>query len=662
MRPSAAVAFSLLLATQLFGQTDVRVSSTKLEHSIYAGDFMALDVNIRNMGPGDAAGVILSIDFPPEVVFDRFFDSDEDCDTTRKPIRCTIGTLESGRHRDVMVRTIAPQTAGTFPLSVTATFNGTDRDPSNNSLTARYTTTLTTAMYASLDTYNYRAQPGAVVTTPVAVYSNLNVFDPGNIRLHIESTGAPLELEPAFDWSCTITGNSAVCAVPRLNPSCHCSSTGKIIQRVSADRAGGEAKLTAWVRSDLPNLITERFTKAIQIVRVLAVTTTADDGPGSLRQAIHDVNATCGEHPCRIAFEIPPPVPAEGWFTIIPATPLPHITAKRVALDGLHQTTFSGDTNPAGPEIAIDGRLAGEGLVILSDCEAVVRGFAIGNFMENYGLWYGTDVRTRNDRCGFGWTLYDQNVVARNHIGVDPTGTVAWPNLRGLRADNAFGTISENIISGNRYSGIWAWRGALSILDNRIGTAADGVTPLPNGASGILLGPEISRAQVLGNTIAYHRDMGVAVVRGATWTEIRENSMFGNAGLGIDWGLDGRDAVTPVPPSPGVPAPTLLSAVYDAAKNETVVTGTATADPRAYYVIIDVYGNDVADDDGKQWLGSSGLYAEDTFRVIIAGDHRGKWLNATAMRYIPVFSKTGNGQVFGMDERTSELGNSVKVE
>src|SRR5262249_3266732 len=125
------------------------------------------------------------------------------------------------------------------------------------------------------------------------------------------------------------------------------------------------------------------------VYRWITVSNTNDDGPGSLRDAINIANAgtNCTPGPCRIVFEIPAPVPPEGWFTITPVTPLPDIVADRVTLEGPRQTAFTGDTNPNGPEIAIDGHLAHRGLKMLASCENMVEGLAIGNFDEDQGLW-----------------------------------------------------------------------------------------------------------------------------------------------------------------------------------------------------------------------------------------------------------------------------------
>ena len=88
------------------------------------------------------------------------------------------------------------------------------------------------------------------------------------------------------------------------------------------------------------------------------VTTTADSGAGSLRQAILDANTNAGAD--TIAFDIP----GSGIHTITPLTALPAIT-QSLTIDGYTQTGASPNTNPFGQPwnavilIEIDGENLG---------------------------------------------------------------------------------------------------------------------------------------------------------------------------------------------------------------------------------------------------------------------------------------------------------------
>src|SRR5207249_1160666 len=88
---------------------------------------------------------------------------------------------------------------------------------------------------------------------------------------------------------------------------------------------------------------------AVEMGGMFLVTTTADEGPGSLRQALLNANAFAGTELIRFA------IGEQGSQTITLESPLPTIT-EPVLLDGWTQ----GGTSYEGPPlIALDGSLAG---------------------------------------------------------------------------------------------------------------------------------------------------------------------------------------------------------------------------------------------------------------------------------------------------------------
>ncbi len=119
------------------------------------------------------------------------------------------------------------------------------------------------------------------------------------------------------------------------------------------------------------------------------VSNTDDNGPGSLRAAIEFVNGLPPARepftePPRIVFNIPTTDPNfidvdaslpggdadADVFVIHPLTALPSLTRDAIVVDGDSQRTATGDTNPFGPEIVLDGGQVvggGSGLRIYSD-------------------------------------------------------------------------------------------------------------------------------------------------------------------------------------------------------------------------------------------------------------------------------------------------------
>lgn len=261
------------------------------------------------------------------------------------------------------------------------------------------------------------------------------------------------------------------------------------------------------------NLRLNYFGVASTIVyRPVDVTTVDDFVPGSLRAAIDDVNR--GPCPCRIAFRIPAPVPASGWFTLRPTASLPAITQpSNVLIDGMRQTELTGDTNPRGPEIEINGsQTPNDGFVIAKYAE--IRGLAINGFPRHAIFVEASSVGAR---------IHD------NDIGTDPTGEIAVPNLRGIVTTGVYGvTIESNVISDNRASGVFALS-PVTLTNNRI---------VGNGASGLYM---TAAATLNGNTIAHNHDFAVGTAHDIA-PLMGENSLFDNGGLSIDVGMDGPSA------------------------------------------------------------------------------------------------------------------------
>lgn len=90
------------------------------------------------------------------------------------------------------------------------------------------------------------------------------------------------------------------------------------------------------------------------------VTTTADSGPGSLRQPLLDAASGACASPCTIAFALSTENrEPDGWYRITPQTPLPNLTATGTLVDATTQTAIE-DANPRGPEVALDGSALSE--------------------------------------------------------------------------------------------------------------------------------------------------------------------------------------------------------------------------------------------------------------------------------------------------------------
>ncbi|MDB5330005.1 MAG: Cna domain protein [Phycisphaerales bacterium] len=193
------------------------------------------------------------------------------------------------------------------------------------------------------------------------------------------------------------------------------------------------------------------------------VTTTADAGAGSLRQAILDANAfnNADNAPDSIVFSLP----GSGVQTIAPLSPLPAITDILV-LDGTSQTGYAG-----APLVEINGASAGPGGVGLEvDSACKIDGLAINGF-AGVGILvaFGADGAT----------------LQANYIGTDATGMVAKGNVTGVVVNANNVLVAGNLISGNDADGLMIAGSSARVVGNFVGTDITGAGALGNGNFGV---------------------------------------------------------------------------------------------------------------------------------------------------------------------------------
>lgn len=215
--------------------------------------------------------------------------------------------------------------------------------------------------------------------------------------------------------------------------------------------------------------LTSAFTQGA----VFTVTTTADNGNGSLRQAINQAN----QHPgSSIVFNIP----GEGPHIIKPAHQLPVMLSSDTTIDGTTQPGFK-DT----PLIVLNGANTRSDIgLIISGNKCLVKGLTIQHFKNTGIIILGPRGTTTISGC---------------FIGTHETGATAAGNGYGIRIiGSSYNTIGgktaqeRNVISGNTNTGIDIQSAGKktvrnSILGNYIGVSADGQHEVSNGSTGITL-------------------------------------------------------------------------------------------------------------------------------------------------------------------------------
>ncbi len=272
------------------------------------------------------------------------------------------------------------------------------------------------------------------------------------------------------------------------------------------------------------------------------VTNTNDSGPGSLRQAMLDSNATMDVN--TIAFAIP----GTGMQTIAALAPLPQII-RAVQIDGYTQPGSSANTAPPGggfnsviliqitgygiqvdagftgpfPEMVIQGLVVPSIYVTSNSTNAIISGNYVGTDATgsvsnggkitvdtNVGVKIGPGNVTPGISVGPGGTA---TVIKGNFVGINAAGNAGLSGSAstGIRVSASTGVIiggdtpaDRNVID-EAGEGIDVEDGSdgIEILGNYIGTDASGTKPIGNGDLGILLeSGDGSNAIVKGNVVS----------------------------------------------------------------------------------------------------------------------------------------------------------------
>jgi hypothetical protein len=370
---------------------------------------------------------------------------------------------------------------------------------------------------------------------------------------------------------------------------------------------------------------TRRLPNGVRQVKmpvVFTVTNTEDTGPGSLRQAILDSNAS------------PPPPPGtsnlivfsisgSGVHTIMPATQLPDIT-QPLEIDGYTQPGASPNTNPPrlGDNAVILIELSGamappntRGLTInVSECG--VRGLIINRFQND-----AIDVLDGDN---------EDNVIEGNFIGTDATGTVALPNGAsgfggiGLLGgeNNTIGGITpaaRNLISGNTGDGVVLNSSNNIVQGNFIGTDVTGRVAIGNAQRGVsssggnLIGGDTAAA---GNVISGNNrgiECTTDVVQGNfIGTDLTGTIKVSNLNVGVSV-ADGIATIGGLTSIPGTPPGNLISG--------NGIAGLVVTEPAAGNIKGNTIGADIT---GTQPLGNdAGISIVSTGASTVGGAEAG---------------------------------------
>ena len=227
-----------------------------------------------------------------------------------------------------------------------------------------------------------------------------------------------------------------------------------------------------------------------------------------------------------------------------------------------------------------------------------------------YNLLGGDTPEERNilsGNSGYGVFIYNlgtrYNIVKGNYIGTDVNGTSSVPNANGIVVDGAArnNMIENNLISGNLQQGIVIHITGCDtniVIKNYIGTDVTGTLPLGNGIDGVRIaeGPRnniIGGSPANGNIIAFNSANGVSIMNNNDDNNLLScNSIFQNGGLGIDiypLGVNANDiGDTDTGPNEGMNFPEIDTVYFVSGPDLTVISGTIDS-PNPQTITIEIF-------------------------------------------------------------------------
>ena len=267
---------------------------------------------------------------------------------------------------------------------------------------------------------------------------------------------------------------------------------------------------------------------SLAVTPPLIVTTTADSGPGSLRQVLTDANAICATDP-NIRFNIAPNIPP---LVISPLTDLPRITCPGTTIDATTQSGWAANTATNGTNNAtIPVHISGGSCTGCSD----------GLYFSIYGAMKGLAV------YGFptsAVTAWDSITIQGSYLGVRPGslsmsgGTFGALIAGGSAQIGGPAAADANVITGNTF-GVQIESRWSFIEGNLIGGDPNGGPELGNRQTGVLLVAASYATSIRHNFIRYNGAAGIGVENGSNRNVFSMNASFANAGPGIDLKNDG---------------------------------------------------------------------------------------------------------------------------
>jgi uncharacterized repeat protein (TIGR01451 family) len=644
---AAAFLLSLLAVTASAAEADLEMNIFPFNGArVQLGQHVGYYVVVTNNGPADAHDLRFRATPPAEARNVRV--SPGDSVVPCPNFECRVPLLRASESKSFGIDEDFERKIMTVSTTATVTAAETDPNPANN------TVTVTTEIVEAAEVSAF-LETGGPTEAEAPATINAYIFNQGivpaqNVVLDLDFPAGTVITgsEPPAGWTCEASGTRLRCSSEVL-PNNLPGYLRFPIRVIAPPRyEGGFLAIAGRISSTTIDLFPENNTFFGQwlFYHLFVVSSTADSGNGTLRQAILDANSVCGNN-CRVVFRMVDAQRERGWFVIRPESPLPPIGVP-VTIAGPPGAQPEG--HRVNPQVMLDGsRLKfGSGIFLSGGNGGGVSGLAIGNFPDA-GILTTSGIHT----------------IEESFIGTWPNGLEAAPNTRGIHSIGKQQlTIRHNVVSGNRRSGITLQSlERPQITRNAIGVGANGVTPVPNGASGVYLAENADWAFFFNNDIAYNADFGIAMHPTVRRMLASVNAIYGNGQLGIDAGID-LETPNSENDKDRVPNhPVITSARWDEAGQRTIIEGemhsnTAAAFPFFLRLRVELYADSDEHPEAHEFLGTAGVLANGKFTLAVKRDLRGTNVTGIGIRWL----KVEQFDEYLLSEETSEISPAVKVQ
>lgn len=334
---------------ELYADLSIIATTTPNPVSIYGQ--VNYNLSVRNLGPSNASGVVLSAPLPAGITF---ISASSGC-TGVSTVTCNIGNLASGTSTNLII-TVATTATGSFSSIITVTGNDFDPDIANNN--AIVTTTVTQG--SQTITVTTAAPASAIYGSTFTVAAT-------------SSSGLPVAITAT--GGCSIAGGTVTMTSGTIACTVNYNQVGNAnytaATQVSSTTASTKASQTISVTTAAPAsaIYDSSFTVAATSSSGLPVVISIADGCTNVGST---VTMTSGTTACTVTYN----QVGDSNYTL--ATQVSSITTAAKVSQAITVTTAAPSTTPKGSSFQVAATASSGLTVAISASPSTVCSFSVG--------------------------------------------------------------------------------------------------------------------------------------------------------------------------------------------------------------------------------------------------------------------------------------------